>query len=125
MRHKTPKWLEDIRSAADYILSAVAGKSLDEYKTDLSLRYSVERCFEIIGEAMGRIARFDPESAARIGDYPRIIAFRNVLIHGYDVLDHATVWDVIRQHLPVLRNQVEELLKEAENSLMPPEGENS
>jgi len=77
----------------------------------LNIRYSVERCFEIAGEAIGRIARFDPDLAARIGDYPRIISFRNVLVHGYDLVDQKIVWEVIHEHLPVLKKQVEELFK--------------
>lgn len=100
--------------ACEFILSSVSGITLDEYKTNLSVRYSVESCFEIAGEAIGRIAKFDPETAARIGDYPRIISFRNVLVHGYDLVDQKVVWEVIREHLPVLKKQVEELLIEAD-----------
>jgi len=112
MLRKTPKWLEDIRSACDFILTAALDKTLNDYQSDLQLRYSIERSFEIAGEAIGRIAKFDPDIAKRIGDYPRIIAFRNVLIHGYDLVDHKIVWDVIREHLPALKDQVEKLLEE-------------
>jgi uncharacterized protein with HEPN domain len=88
----------------------------------LQLRYSIERSFEIAGEAIGRIARFDPDTASCIGNYPRIISFRNVLIHGYDLVDHKIVWAVIHEHLPVLKKQVEELLKEAAINPPTPEG---
>lgn len=47
----------------------------------------MERNFEIIGEAMRRLANEDPETAAEISDHRRIIAFRNILIHGYDLVD--------------------------------------
>jgi uncharacterized protein with HEPN domain len=46
------------------------------------VRAAVERKFEVVGEALGQLARLDPELAARIPDYRRIIAFRNILIHG-------------------------------------------
>lgn len=78
------------------------------------LRSAVERHFEIIGEAMNRIARYDPETAGRIGDYTRIIAFRNVLIHGYDLVNHEEVWKIIKNNLPQLLSEVEELLLELE-----------
>ena len=63
----------------------------------IRLRAAVERHFETIG------------------DYPRIIAFRNILIHGYDLVDDAEVGKVICEHLPVLAKQVEALLRHAEN----------
>jgi uncharacterized protein with HEPN domain len=74
----------------------------------------VERNFEIIGEAVSRLARTDPDLAARIGDYPQIIAFRNVLIHGYDLIDDGRVWQVITHDLPRLEQQVTDLLREAQ-----------
>ncbi len=113
MQRKSPKWLEDIRSAASFILEAAAGKTLQDYQSDRMFRAAVERHFEIIGEAMNRLAHEDPETASRIGDYPRIIAFRNVLIHGYDLVDDAQVWKIIRENLPTLSRQAEGLLNEA------------
>ena len=74
------------------------------------LRQAIERNFEIIGEAVKRLAQYDPEVAASIGDYPQIIAFRNVLIHGYDLVDHSLVWSVVENQLPVLLRDVEALL---------------
>ena len=56
--------------------------------------------------------RNDPETAPRLSEHERIVAFRNVLIHGYDLVDDDLVWDTIRTKLPVLLSEVEELLKE-------------
>ncbi len=114
MQAKSLKWLDDIRASSAFILGAAEGKRLGDYEADPLLRAAVERHFEIIGEAMSRLARKDPATAARISDYPSIIAFRNLLIHGYDLVDHAEVWKVISQHLPLLRREVEALLREAE-----------
>ncbi|MBV5277366.1 DUF86 domain-containing protein [bacterium] len=49
-------------------------------------------------------------SAARITDYRRIIAFRNVLIHGYDVIDPAIVWSAVEVDLAPLLADVQLLL---------------
>jgi len=65
---------------------------------------------EIIGEAIKRLAQHDAEAAARIGDYRQIIAFRNVLIHGYDLVDHTLVWSTIVTRIPTLLRDVEALL---------------
>jgi len=47
------------------------------------LRAAVERQFEIIGEALARLRKLDPEVCSTVTDAGRIIAFRNILIHGY------------------------------------------
>jgi uncharacterized protein with HEPN domain len=114
MRLESRKLLEDIRYASDLVSSFSEGKELPDYVADLLLRSAVERQFEIIGEALNRLVKADPETAARITHTSRIISFRNILIHGYDLVDHEVVWDVIETHLPVLQRQVEALLAERE-----------
>lgn len=78
---------------------------------DALLRSAVERQFEIIGEALARLARLDETLASRISEYRRIIAFRNILIHGYADVDHHIVWDIIESKLPTLRREVTTLLE--------------
>ncbi len=77
------------------------------------LRAAAEREFEIIGEALTRLARLDEGIAAQIADYRRIIAFRNILIHGYAQVDDRLVWDIIESKLPTLRREVAALLEPA------------
>jgi uncharacterized protein with HEPN domain len=115
MKQKSPKWIEDIRASASFILQASAGKTFQDYQSDPLLRAAVERHFEIIGEAMNRLVRYDPDIAARIGDYPRIIAFRNLLIHGYDLIEHEQVWKVVCEQVPLLLNQLESILQEIQD----------
>jgi uncharacterized protein with HEPN domain len=38
------------------------------------------------------------------------VAFRNILIHGYDVVDNRVVWDVVQRNLAPLHALVESLL---------------
>jgi len=96
MQPKSLKLIEDIREAAAFIRDATQWSSLEKYQKDKLLRFAVERNFEIIGEAIKRLAGLDQATAARIGDYQQIIAFRNVLIHGYDLVDHELVWSTIK-----------------------------
>ncbi len=74
---------------------------------------AIERNFEIIGEALGRLSQNDPGTASRVSEHERIIAFRNVLIHGYDLVDDELVWDTVKNKLPALLAEVEALLDEA------------
>lgn len=51
--------------------------------------------------------------ASRIDGYQRIIAFRDILIHGYADVDNGLVWDIVETRLPMLRSQGEVLLQAA------------
>lgn len=110
MQPKTPKLLEDIRDAAAFVREAVQGRTLDDYGSERMLRQAIERNFEIIGEALNRLAQHDPDTVARISKYRQIIDFRNVLSHGYDLVNHRLVWSAIQEELPVLLAEVETLL---------------
>ncbi len=114
MHPRTLAWLWHIREAAQLILVETARETFDTYLDNQLLRYAVERNFEIIGEAIRRIRDLDPESAQRIKAAKEFIAFRNVLIHVYDDIDHARVWQVIQESLPRLKAEADELLREAD-----------
>lgn len=106
-------FLWDARQSADAILR-VTGKSADDYLADDMLRAAVERHFEIIGEALRRLERADAGVASRIPDLGRAVAFRNLLIHGYAIINDATVWRTAREDLPILRDAVAAALAELE-----------
>lgn len=110
MHDRSPKLLEDIRDAAAFIVEVTQGRTLAQYSADRLLRQAVERNFEIIGEAVKRLVQVDPVCAEGIAQYPQIIAFRNILIHGYDLVDHALVWSTVQTQLPALLRDVQGLL---------------
>lgn len=76
------------------------------------LQSAVERQFEIIGEALNQLSRIAPDMVSTISHYKRIIAFRNVLIHDYDVVDDSVVWDTINVYLPKLQKEISSLIEE-------------
>ena len=114
MKLEARKYLHDIERAATLIEEFVAGKGASDYAGDAMLRSAVERQFEIIGEAVGQLARADESTAEQIGDYQQIIAFRNILIHGYADVDDRLVWNVIETRLRSLIAEVRGLLASGE-----------
>ena len=65
-------------------------------------RAVVERQLEIIGEALAQLVKSDAQVAERFSENRRIIALRNIPIHGYSDVDDWLVWDVVeaKVHLP-------------------------
>ena len=110
MGHDARTYLWDAIEAAKAIVAFTGGRSLGDYQANLMLRSAVERQFEIVGEALNQFAKADSALAAQIPDLPRIVAFRNMLIHGYAVLDDEIVWRVVHESLPGLLATLERLL---------------
>ena len=113
MRRDARMYLSDIQAAARRISEYTSGKQFSNYQAEEMLRDAVERRFEIIGVALVELADLDAGLANRISDYRKIIAFRNILAHGYAHVDDATVWDIITEKLPLLAREVDGLLEEA------------
>ncbi|MES1265950.1 MAG: HepT-like ribonuclease domain-containing protein, partial [Variovorax sp.] len=112
MQRDVRAWLWDAREAADAISAFVSGMDRATYAGSELVHSAVERKFEIIGEALNQLSKRDALLAARIPDLAQIVAFRNLLIHGYALVQHDRVWDVVARSLPQLRKAVDELLTE-------------
>ena len=110
MQLEKQKLLEDIRLAVEAIQRYTHDKMLKDYLADDQLQASVERKFEIIGEALNHLYRLDSEMVEGIENYHKIIAFRNTLIHGYSAVDNRVVWDIVCTHLPNLQKTIQKLL---------------
>lgn len=106
------KLLFDVLESGRNIRSWCGKSDFGQYEADRQLRRAVEREFEIIGEALNRLSRLNEATATKISSLPRIVGFRNRIIHGYDAIDDAAVWGVIQSHLPKLMSETDILLRE-------------
>ena len=111
MKAEEKKLLLDAQEAGQSIRQRCGGRSFEEYTADRWFRRTVERAFEIIGEALNRLERLAPETAARVTALRRIVDFRNRIIHGYDSVDDVIVWHTVWHHLPLVLTEVENLLQ--------------
>ena len=75
MRPEASALLWDARRPAGLVAEFVDGRTRSGYKSDQMLRSAVERQFQIIGEALNKLSRIDAETAVKISDLPRIVAF--------------------------------------------------
>ena len=114
MQLNVKKCLFDILNAAKSIGQYTHGLTYLDYLADGQVQAAVERKFEIIGEALNRIKKLEASVLESISEPQRIVGFRNVITHGYDVLDSELVWDAVQNHLPVLKQEIEKLLAHPE-----------
>ena len=105
--------LSDIIESVRLIRQYVNGLTYEDYLADLKARDAVERRFAVIGEALNRLKRDAPEVHATIDHTAEIAAFRNILIHVYDQLDHSIVWKVIETDLALLERQATDALTQS------------
>ncbi len=76
MKANSPAHLYDVCCAGRAIREFVAGKTFSDYVSSDQLRSAVERKFQIMGEALNRIRREEPDLLVRIRDYREVISFR-------------------------------------------------
>ena len=109
MPHKTRKLLLDISLSCQEISDFIDGKSFKDFLQDRMLQLALEREFEIIGEALFRLSKIEEETLSKkIPEYRKIIDFRNIIAHGYDIIDEAALWDFAVNRVPELLSKVEE-----------------
>jgi uncharacterized protein with HEPN domain len=113
MQQRDPRaFLWDMRDAGKSVVTFVADITFDRYLTNELVRSAVERKLQIIGEALSQLSHVDPVLAARVPDKRSLVAFRNVLVHRYALLDHVQVWQAIQNDLPPLLLALNDLLTE-------------
>jgi uncharacterized protein with HEPN domain len=122
MRRDVRSYLWDAIRAAEAAQAFVRGKTYEAFIEDDLVRSAVERQLQIVGEALSQLAKVDPQLASKVGELRRIIAFRNILVHGYAAVDYDTVWRLIEDKLPELQTNLRMLLRGFDPSREPPAG---
>ena len=111
MNKNVKKFLYDIKVSIESIEKYLGDdRNFNKYLSDKMLRRAVEREFEIIGEAMNCLLKFDEN--IKISAKELIIGMRNRVIHGYDKIDDVIIWGTIVRHLSVLKEEITALLDE-------------
>lgn len=113
MQREVAKLFHDVLVASQELDGFLNSATMEKFYQDRSLQLIAEREFEIIGEALARLRRLDKDLIDQIPDSLRIIGMRNVITHGYDVLDYEILWDAYALHLPQLIHAIKQL---SENS---------
>jgi uncharacterized protein with HEPN domain len=110
MQPESAALLWDVHTAATRIVEFIDGLDEASYGTDDLRKSAVERQLEIVGEALKNLRNADPDTAQQIPEIARIIGLRNILAHGYTVVDDTVVWIAASRRIPELLAVVDRLL---------------
>ena len=111
MPHRRLKFIQDAKQACVELHAFTSGKTYDDLLNDRGLQLILERLFEILGEALYRLRNLDEAAFDTISDGHRIIGTRNLLAHGYDIVDHKILWDAVQLSLTQLEQELCNLSK--------------
>lgn len=105
-------YLGDMQAACARIASYSDGLSRATFESHGLAYDAIIRNIELLGEAARQIP---PEVRARAPaiEWAKIIALRNILIHGYFGIDDDILWDVLANRVGPLRAALDELSRES------------
>lgn len=105
------KLLTDIKISIESIYEHLENNfAFEIYKANKTKRRAVERELEIIGEAINKLLKINPDI---IISYSRqIVDLRNKIIHSYDNVNDMVIWKIIIKDIPVLQKEIENYLED-------------
>ncbi len=106
--------LRDALEACRLVAEYTAGLDFAAYERSRLVRDAVERRLAIVGEALNKVAAIEPGLAEQFVELREIVALRNRVVHAYNEIDDAIVWDVAQTELPLLQARIAALLAEDE-----------
>jgi uncharacterized protein with HEPN domain len=99
--------LLDIKTSIEIINQHLTNiKSKKEYQNNFLVTDAVERRLAIIGEALAKALKLNPN--IQISNQKKIIALRHILVHDYDLVDDNTIWAIVKVYLPLLKTEIEQ-----------------
>ena len=103
------EYLKHINDECNYILSVSLNLSKEEFLENETLKRAVTRSLEIIGEATKKIPA-DFKIKWNYVQWKNMAGMRDRLIHDYIGVNYSIVWDVIKNKIPDLHNQISKIL---------------
>ncbi len=108
MRREYQAYLNDILESLKRIQRYTGNMTYNDFIKDELVQDGVVRNLEIVGEAIKKI----PDKIKNIKpqiEWRKIAGLRDILVHGYFGIDLEIVWDVVKNKIPDLKQEIEEL----------------
>jgi uncharacterized protein with HEPN domain len=104
-------YLRHVLDAMDTVKEYLQGVNEEKFKNTRLIQDGVIRQIEIIGEAVRHVSKDIRKTYPEI-PWQDVAGMRDKLIHGYFGVDIEKVWDTAQDDLPILRKQVEKILRD-------------
>lgn len=102
--------LHDILIAIDDIEMDVGGLEFDTFTEVRQIQHAVLYNLQIIGEASNRLTP-DLRNRYALVPWSKVIGLRNMIAHGYFVINLEMIWKTITENIPVFKEQITAILK--------------
>ena len=115
MSKRSPsKLLQDMIGYARSGVKFVGDMSSEEFEADQKTYLAVTRAVEIVGEAAKGLPEGFRAAHPNI-PWRKITGTRDILAHGYDIIEPSRLWDVARNDLPKLIDDLTAILESLES----------
>jgi uncharacterized protein with HEPN domain len=101
--------IRHIYDECKFISSSCENISKSDFISDETLKRAVVRSLEIIGEASKKIS-VDFKIKWNNIQWRNMSGMRDRLIHDYHGVNYSIVWDVVKNKIPELLNQIKQVL---------------
>jgi len=112
MKHEQV-FLKHILEEINFLLRETENISFEEFMKNQILKRASSRSLEIIGEAVKNLPA-DFKKRYKDIEWKKIAGLRDKIIHYYFGVNWDILWDVIKNQLPKLKEQVENILDQVE-----------
>ena len=103
-------YLKHIADECAYIISVSTNITKDELLDNETLKRAIVRSIEIIGEATKKISADFKVKWSSIR-WKNMAGMRDRLIHDYMGINYSIVWDVMKNKIPELDEQISKVLE--------------
>ncbi len=109
MSKEPVEYIKHIADECSYLISVSQNLSEDMFLADETLKRAIVRSLEIIGEAAKKVPADFKVKWSSI-QWKNMAGMRDRLIHNYMGVNYTIVWDVVKNKIPELSTQIQEII---------------